>query len=365
MLLRKNRWPDIKRLVSYFLELKASIQIILLLFLLSTIVATAGGVAIYQLGIFSNDAFAINNLGVVRGSIQRTTKREIASVPSDPLITSIDKTIDLIRQRYVENNNDENLLRENISEKLDELVVSWNSLKKMYKTYRKDRSNKDEILLQSEVCWEKANFLTFSVQKISEEKLVSYRNLIISIAVIVSAFILLIMFTVYHIIHKHLEVDVITDSLTQLFNRSHFNQILDQQINLCRRYNYIFSLILVDIDYFKAINDEFGHHAGDVVLTKFAKLLKDNAREVDFVFRVGGEEFAVITPQCDVEQAKLIAEKYRILISESDFSIQKKMTVSAGTASYMNSETRDEFYVRTDKALYKAKDSGRNQVVTA
>ena len=359
-------WVNPGHMINRLLELRASLQIILLLVLLFIVVATGGSLAISRMGIFSNDAYAINNMGVIRGAMQRIVKRELTHNHSDEMIADVDKTLVMIRSLYIyDSNSHPYMVKENIIEKLDSLESSWIFLKKLILEHRDDSSDHEQLLFQSELCWEKANFLTFSIQKISEKKLDNYQNLILIIAIIVSIFIFSIILIVYRIIHKHLEVDVITDQMTKLHNRSYFNQVLKEQINLSLRYDYKFSLILIDIDHFKNVNDDFGHPGGDRVLIQFSSLLKDNARDVDYVFRLGGEEFAIIAPQCSTEQAGIIAEKFRRLVSSSDFNIERPLTISLGASQFIKSETQDELFIRTDKALYQAKSSGRNSVVTA
>jgi len=351
-------------IINKLLELRASLQIILLLLLLFVIVAMGGTIAISQLKIFSDDAYAINNMGVIRGSIQRITKREIAYNKSDSLTADVDKALASIKSRYFKNSQSTSYLeQENIGAKLDGLESSWNRLKQLILKYRDNQSSQDEVLFQSEICWEKANFITFSIQKISEQKLGDYKNLILLISLIVSVFIFSIILIVHRIVHKHLEVDVITDPMTRLYNRSYFNRVVKEQINLSKRYDYNFSLILIDIDHFKNINDDFGHPGGDKVLIQFSALLKENARDVDYVFRLGGEEFAIISPQCTIDQAYIIAEKFRHLVSSADFNIERPLTISVGASQYAESETSDEMFIRTDKALYRAKSTGRNTVV--
>jgi len=359
-------WVNPISIVSKLHELRASLQIIIVLILLFIVVTAGGTIAISQLKIFSDDAYAINNMGVVRGTIQRITKREIANKNSDVLIADVDKTLAGIRQRYINNSNNLSYLeQENIVEKLERMESSWDRLKQLIINYRDNMSSQSEILYQSELCWEKANFLTFSIQVISERKLGDYKNLILLISLIVSVFIFSIILIVHRIVHKHLEVDVITDAMTKLNNRSYYNQVIKTQINLHKRYDYNFSLILIDIDHFKKINDDFGHPVGDKVLIIFSELLRENVRDVDYVFRIGGEEFAIIAPQTTTEQSQSLAEKFRELVSNADFSIGRPITISIGVSQFRDDETSDELFIRTDKALYRAKDAGRNTVITA
>jgi len=364
--MKRSNWVNPVNIISKLLELRASLQIILLLLLLFVIVAAGGSIAISNLKIFSDDAYAINNMGVVRGSIQRITKREITHKQSDPLIEDVDITLNAIKQRYLTNSDHLDYLeQESIFEKLERLEDAWKQLKQLIVKYRNNESTAVEVLFQSERCWEKAHLLTFSIQVINEKKLGDYKSLIFLISITVSVFIFSIILIVYRIVHKHLEVDVITDSMTKLHNRSYFNQVVKSQINLSKRYNFSFSLVLLDIDHFKMVNDDFGHPVGDKVLIKFSELLRENVRDVDYVFRLGGEEFAIIAPQCTSAQSRNLAEKFRDLVSNADFSIGRPLTISIGVSQFNDHDTSDELFIRTDKALYQAKESGRNTVIIA
>lgn len=153
----------------------------------------------------------------------------------------------------------------------------------------------------------------------------------------------------------------ITDGLTGLFNRSYFDANLDQKLSLAHRTGRPLTLLLADLDHFKTINDTHGHPAGDQALQCFAELLKKSARRSDIVCRYGGEEFAVILPECDPDQAFLAAERLRENISRYNFGFP--LTVSIGLAAttincrYSSSQLLEQ----ADLALYSAKEKGRNR----
>lgn len=346
--------------------MRVSLKIILLLCLLGLSVVSGSFLTIDQLKIFKHDAFAINNLGVIRGSIQRITKREINQIRSDELIKDIDSTFKSVKSKYfIDGANTSYLDEENIIAKYEALETSWKELKNLISDYRTNKSNIKKMLYQSELCWEKANFIVFSVQKINEKKHSRYRNLIILILFVLSSIIATIIMLVHTLVHKSLEVDVITDPLTKLYNRNHFKKILNKQMQLSKRYDYSFSLILYDIDHFKRINDEFGHPTGDRVLIQLSTLLIEHARDVDYVFRIGGEEFAIIVPESNLSQAVNIAEKYRVLTEKSDFDVGHNLTISAGVSQVKEQDNEESLFKRSDLALYKAKSSGRNCVISS
>ncbi len=162
-----------------------------------------------------------------------------------------------------------------------------------------------------------------------------------------------------------------TDGLTELTNRRSFLQRLLEEFYRSRRYGLSLSLIILDIDHFKSINDSYGHPAGDKVLKKLGGLLKDHVRVHDLPGRYGGEEFVILLPQTDLDGARILAEKLRSLVEATPFPIGRaqeiRVTISLGVARIDASRmTEPMALVKTaDEALYHAKESGRNRVVTA
>lgn len=159
------------------------------------------------------------------------------------------------------------------------------------------------------------------------------------------------------------------DFLTRLANRRAFEQRLSEELERVRRYGGTFSLILMDIDEFKKVNDEFGHPAGDRVLKFIAGVLNEKVRTTDFVSRYGGEEFAVLLPETSVDRALVVAEKIRKALQNSSLLHGKtkiKVTVSAGVGGVKpDGESLADLVARVDAALYQAKKKGRNCVEQA
>lgn len=158
------------------------------------------------------------------------------------------------------------------------------------------------------------------------------------------------------------------DVLTEIPNRLSYDERLSTEMANFRRNKIPFVLVVWDIDFFKKVNDNYGHAAGDQVLKLVASILNKNMRETDFIARYGGEEFVSILPATEVKGAQLITDKLRILIAESDFHFREEsvnITVSAGYAEIKENEENEELFVRADKALYKAKESGRNNCQAA
>jgi diguanylate cyclase (GGDEF)-like protein/PAS domain S-box-containing protein len=158
---------------------------------------------------------------------------------------------------------------------------------------------------------------------------------------------------------KHLSQ---TDQLTQINNRMQLDNILQDQYYRYHRNNEKCSVILIDIDYFKIVNDEFGHIAGDMILVEFANLLKSNIRKSDYLGRWGGEEFLIILPHTDLNQASIIAEKLRVEVEKFNFSIVEHKTASFGVSTFQKGMSVEDLIGEADKALYISKEGGRNRV---
>ncbi|MDJ0741040.1 MAG: GGDEF domain-containing protein [Gammaproteobacteria bacterium] len=152
-----------------------------------------------------------------------------------------------------------------------------------------------------------------------------------------------------------------TDYLTGAVNRRRLVEILDEQIGQCERYGQPLSLILLDLDRFKQLNDTHGHDAGDQQLVRVARLVQTRVRQTDCFARLGGEEFVVLTPQTDAAAAGAIAEKLRQALD--DERTRPVVTASFGVVEYRPGETRTSLLKRADAALYQAKARGRNCVV--
>ncbi len=165
-------------------------------------------------------------------------------------------------------------------------------------------------------------------------------------------------------LNHQLEVLSTTDSLTGVKNRRAFEHSLDQELALVDRRATPLSLVIVDVDHFKKVNDTYGHTAGDGVLQTIAALLTQSARTVDIVARIGGEEFAVILPNTDQTSALMVAERMRATVANEAWP-HLPMTISLGTATLLNLEKASGLFLRADKAMYLAKTLGRNRVVQA
>jgi diguanylate cyclase (GGDEF)-like protein len=164
---------------------------------------------------------------------------------------------------------------------------------------------------------------------------------------------------------RHVQTQAMTDALTGLYNHRYFQERLDREIKMADRNNESLSLILLDLDHLKRINDTHGHRAGDAALCHVAGVLQSTVRDIDISARYGGEEFVIILPQCEREAAFQVAERVREAIALKSAPKVGAVTASIGFATYPTpARTKEELIEMADRAMYLAKDAGRNRVRT-
>lgn len=168
------------------------------------------------------------------------------------------------------------------------------------------------------------------------------------------------------IILEELNRLAITDDLTKLFNSRHFYQRLKDEINRSRRYQIPLSLLLLDIDFFKNYNDNYGHLEGNKVLQELGKTIYTCLRSMDTAYRYGGEEFTVLLPQTNSAEAITVAKRIKESVAKLNFYPKENetahITVSIGVAEYRHGDASEIFVKRADQAMYKSKENGRNKV---
>jgi len=153
------------------------------------------------------------------------------------------------------------------------------------------------------------------------------------------------------------------DPLTRVYNREFMEEYLNEELERAERYNAKFSMIIVDIDHFKRINDNYGHQKGDEILKKVAAIFNKAVRKSDIIFRYGGEEFLIALPETGLNGAYAVANKLRKMVESEIFDgIDSNVTVSVGLCERKNSMALEEMIYSVDMALYDAKRNGRNQV---
>lgn len=162
--------------------------------------------------------------------------------------------------------------------------------------------------------------------------------------------------------NNKLQIEAITDKLTNLYNRRYFEETVTYKIVELDKKKSTISMLIIDIDHFKNVNDTYGHNIGDSVLAKAAMIIKQCLRNEDILVRWGGEEFVVILPFTNVQEGTVIAEKIRTSMESHIFKYVNKITVSIGVAEKIAEESFEDWFKRVDKAMYNAKESGRNRV---
>ena len=166
---------------------------------------------------------------------------------------------------------------------------------------------------------------------------------------------------------KELRELAVKDALTGLYNWRYYNDMLKEKVNICQLEKCNLTLIIIDIDHFKNVNDKFGHEAGNMCLIEVADIIR-NTFDEEIICRIGGEEFAVMSHACDIneveEKSRMLVKKIYnrpVLVNDKEINI----TISLGQISYINNapNSADEVFKQADSALYKAKENGRNQAV--
>jgi diguanylate cyclase (GGDEF)-like protein len=165
-------------------------------------------------------------------------------------------------------------------------------------------------------------------------------------------------------LQRRLIDQAIVDPLTGVFNRRHMERCLDDAIERQRRSSASASLLLIDVDHFKSINDQFGHAKGDSVLQGIVSLIGKRSRKLDLLFRIGGEEFMLLLPDTQEAAAAAVAEQLRATVAESPLLDARQVTVSIGVGELQPGESLDSWMKHADDALYAAKKAGRNRVVS-
>lgn len=164
--------------------------------------------------------------------------------------------------------------------------------------------------------------------------------------------------------NEHLNELATTDSLTGVMNRYRIEHLVQVALANAARYGHGFSLVMFDIDHFKAVNDAYGHDTGDRILKTLVASLESCLRETDLLGRWGGEEFMVLASNTDLTGATGLAERLRSRVEATDFGLPDPMTVSLGVTEWISGDNFTNLLVRADGAMYRAKETGRNRVIS-
>ena len=163
--------------------------------------------------------------------------------------------------------------------------------------------------------------------------------------------------------YKELSQIINMDKLTGLYSRNYMDEMMEDIFEQFRRFGRIYSLIIIDIDDFKYVNDNYGHHIGDEVLKITAKTVQEMIRNTDKAFRWGGDEMVVILPQTSMKEAEEVAKRMMIVIEERAYPIKEKVTTSVGISSVRSEDACVDVFNRADQAMYQAKELGKNRMI--
>ena len=271
--------------------------------------------------------------------------------------------------------NDKKLGNDIVVFNLDKLLKEINSQQINYNIIYNENITKEKLIVEDNIknFRQLLNTNYFLKAKMAKEDLYNTLNSL-SIKIIGSFILLLLLiiiifyktlnYTSKKIINR-LKERVITDEMLDIYNRTKLMDKLQEEIKRAKRYKSNLSLIMFDIDYFKEINDEYGHQIGDDVLVEIIDIVKEEIREVDFLARYGGDEFMIINPETSLSNSEQLAERLRTKIANNEFKDVAEVTCSFGVAELNKKGNIDNLLKRVDDALYEAKEKGRNKVIKA
>ncbi len=340
---------------------KKSLTITILSLIMLIILSEDIYVNLYLSKAYKTTGGFINNTGLIRVLVQKVSKMEIVGIDSEAFILKTDIIIEDLEndRKYGSNKNKE------YREKIKVIKSEWNELKNVLRKYRSEKLDidRERIIITSEEMFQKTNELVSIAQSITDNK-VKYFSIarIATIINILFIFVIILFIEVY--VKNKLENKVSNDFLTGAYNRDFFNEYMKRIINNAERYRRKFSLLIFDIDYFKKINDTYGHSTGDYVLKAISEIVKKNIRKSDVFVRIGGDEFIIIFSEINKLSGATIADKIRKIIGENKYiGIESgQVTISMGITDYEEKDTLENIIDKADKALYSAKEKGRNRV---
>ena len=341
-------------------KVRTSSYLILLSSLLMLSVLSLAILINYVYKSLHNDAYIINHSGVVRGSIQRYSKLKLHNCnwQCQYMEKMIDEKIILLKEYALTNTSP---INDKYVENLNKLTNEWNKLKSLVPETT-DYMATDHFISQSETCWNIADSAVLLAEISSSSKLEKIRLYYVILGLTGFGF-LIIIALLYFSVRNNLEKEIQTDHLTGLYNLKTFNKNLDREIARVNRYHNRFSLAMFDIDGFKQINDKAGHKAGDNALIEISDLVKTSLRSSDSIYRIGGDEFAIIFTETSGKRALEICEKLRIKICKARLFSAASISISLGVSEYAAGMGKESFLKLVDEALYEAKGAGKNITV--
>lgn len=340
---------------------KISSKIFLLILSIFIITLINGLLIIFYFINSSNDTIIINKLAELRGLIQRATLL-ILNNNFNEAVDAVD-TIDALFENFAFYNKRYYFIisTQSLQNNINNIREKWENLKTNFNNYKINQKEliKNQIIKNSEDLW----IFTDHTVLIAEHRAENLKKRLQVTFYVISLNILLILiiFWISKILIKDkLEYFANYDSVTNTLNRSTFYSYLSNLIKVSKRYKKLFCLIMFDIDYFKRINDSYGHQVGDEILKSITAIIKKEIRETDLLARFGGDEFLILAPEINIKKGIIIAEKIRKSIEINTLFNDIKTTISLGITEFKSEDTIDSIVNRTDQALYKSKSKGRN-----
>ncbi len=344
-------------------ELTTSNRLIAIVGIFAVVAVLDAVVLAYGLSLVRNDARVVNYAGIVRGSIQRISKCEFGGSPDDAIIDGLNDLFDDFDAGR--SGLDLRGFDSGFRMRFDLLHQQWHRVEDAIAVHRgnPDAQTATALFEESETAWELANDAVFAAQESAETKQRLFKFLFVLIVINVAGLVIL-GFLIRNHVRNRLEVLAHQDALTGVYNRHTFDIIIHRELEKAERYGGALSVLMADIDRFKRINDTHGHETGDQVLVTLADIIENTIRKSDVLCRIGGEEFVIIAASTDSTNVAVLAEKVRSVVEEQDFGGVGRVTVSIGSATFGQGDTKDSLLKRADEALYRAKATGRNRVET-
>ena len=338
-------------------------KILIAIVLIHILIILANSIIVNQtIKSIKNDTILINSGGMIRGGIQRVVKLTLEDKLNQDEIMKIDAIFENFSVNY-EKFASKHIMQD-FYEKLRELQRAWIELKNILASYEKNQTEdiREQIYNKSENVW-KISVETLTVaENLYENKINSFGS-IFAILLIDFSLVIIVILIINKNIRLNLEIVASKDTLTNIGNRNRYNESMEIYLKLFKNQKKNISYIIFDIDYFKKINDNYGHDFGDEVLRKIAKIILTNIKKDDLFCRVGGEEFVIVSENINTkDELEKFANKIRTSVENFDFELERKVTISLGATFIEKDDTKHSLFKRADEALYISKNSGRNRV---
>jgi diguanylate cyclase (GGDEF)-like protein len=308
-----------------------------------------------------NDASVIQQVGVLNGNIQRLVKLSPDEQRED-LVANIDNAFGTLDERFIHDSlNREYVEMFRAEEGYELLYGCWDNLKTDLQSSRE----RGLVVKRSEQCWDIASDLALTAQKMAEFKSERMLNTLFLTLVLTTLVVVALIYFVRVYMKIQINKQAIRDTLTGLFNRKYFMEAIEKAQGMSHRHESPLSLLYLDIDEFRKLNEELGKKSGDRLLAATGDLLNGFFRKSDTVCRLKGDDFVVIVPDADLENAFQLAQRLIAVIRKHDFMLKKPVTMSVGVAQYQKGVESSVLLHHAEKASEQAYSEGGDRVVKA